>query len=34
MMMAGATISFLPVLAVYLVFQRQFIRGISAGAFK
>lgn len=34
MMMAGATITFLPVLLVYLIFQRQFIRGISAGAFK
>lgn len=34
MMMAGATITFLPVLIVYLIFQRQFIRGISAGALK
>jgi raffinose/stachyose/melibiose transport system permease protein len=34
MMMAGATITYLPVLLVYLIFQRQFIRGISAGALK
>lgn len=34
LLMAGATITFLPVVLVYLVFQRHFIRGISAGAFK
>jgi raffinose/stachyose/melibiose transport system permease protein len=34
MMMAGATITYLPVLLVYVIFQRQFIRGISAGALK
>lgn len=34
LMMAGATISYVPVLIVYLIFQRQFIRGISAGALK
>jgi raffinose/stachyose/melibiose transport system permease protein len=34
LMMAGATITYLPVLIVYLVFQRQFIQGISAGALK
>lgn len=33
-LMAGACITFLPILLVYLVFQRHFIRGISAGAFK
>lgn len=34
MLMAGATITFLPVLVIYLMFQRHFIQGISAGAFK
>jgi ABC-type glycerol-3-phosphate transport system permease component len=34
LLMAGATITYLPVLVVYLLFQRQFIRGISAGALK
>lgn len=34
MLMAGATITYLPVLVIYLIFQRQFIRGISAGALK
>jgi len=34
MLMAGATITYVPVLIVYLIFQRQFIRGISAGAIK
>ena len=34
MLMAGATITYVPVLIVYLLFQRQFIRGISAGALK
>ena len=33
-LMAGACITFLPIVLVYLVFQRHFIRGISAGAFK
>jgi ABC-type glycerol-3-phosphate transport system permease component len=33
-MMAGATITFLPVVIIYLIFQRHFIRGISAGALK
>ncbi|MBK9123618.1 MAG: carbohydrate ABC transporter permease [Chloroflexi bacterium] len=32
LLMAGATISFLPILIVYVIFQRQFIQGISAGA--
>ncbi len=34
LLMAGATISFLPVVAIYIVFQRQFITGIVAGAFR
>ncbi len=34
MMMAGAMITYLPVLLVYVIFQRQFIKGISAGAVK
>jgi raffinose/stachyose/melibiose transport system permease protein len=32
--MAGAVISFLPVVIIYTIFQRQFIRGITAGALK
>jgi len=32
LLMAGATITFLPVILVYLVFQRHFIKGITAGA--
>jgi ABC-type glycerol-3-phosphate transport system permease component len=32
--MAGATITFLPVVLVYIIFQRQFIKGITAGALK
>jgi raffinose/stachyose/melibiose transport system permease protein len=32
LLMAGATISFLPILIVYVIFQRQFIKGIAAGA--
>ncbi len=34
LLMAGGTITFLPVVLVYLAFQRHFIRGISAGALK
>ena len=34
MMMAGAMITYVPVLLVYVIFQRQFIKGISAGALK
>jgi len=34
LMMAGATITFLPIVLVYVVFQRQFIRGITAGAIR
>jgi raffinose/stachyose/melibiose transport system permease protein len=34
LLMAGATITFLPVVLVYIIFQRQFIRGITAGALK
>lgn len=33
-LMAGATISFVPVVIVYLIFQRQFIKGLTAGAMK
>ncbi len=32
LLMAGATISFLPIVVVYLLFQRHFIKGITAGA--
>ena len=32
LLMAGATISFLPIIIVYFLFQRQFIKGITAGA--
>ncbi len=34
LMMSGATISFIPVVIIYLLFQRQFIQGIMAGAIK
>jgi raffinose/stachyose/melibiose transport system permease protein len=34
LLMAGATISFLPIVLVYVAFQRQFIKGITAGAIK
>lgn len=34
LLMAGATISFLPIVVIYVAFQRQFIKGITAGAIK
>jgi raffinose/stachyose/melibiose transport system permease protein len=34
LLMAGVTISFVPVVIVYVIFQRQFIRGITMGAAK
>ncbi len=34
LLMAGATITSLPIVLIYLFFQRQFIRGIVAGAIK
>lgn len=34
LLMAGATITFLPIILIYLVFQRHFIKGIAAGALK
>lgn len=34
LLMAGAIISCLPIIIIYLFFQRQFIRGITAGAIK
>jgi raffinose/stachyose/melibiose transport system permease protein len=34
LLMAGATISFLPIVIIYIIFQRQFIKGITAGALK
>jgi len=34
LLMAGATISFIPIVLIYVAFQRQFIRGITAGALK
>lgn len=32
LLMAGTVISFLPVVILYVIFQRQFIKGITAGA--
>jgi raffinose/stachyose/melibiose transport system permease protein len=32
--MAGATITMVPILVVYLFFQRQFVQGLTAGAFR
>lgn len=32
--MAGATIVMLPIIVVYLIFQRKFIQGLTAGALK
>ena len=32
LLMAGATISFLPIIVIYVLFQRHFIQGITAGA--
>jgi ABC-type glycerol-3-phosphate transport system permease component len=32
--MAGATITIVPIIVVYLFFQRQFIQGLTAGAFR
>lgn len=34
LLMAGVTIAFLPVVAVYVFFQRHIIKGITAGALK
>lgn len=34
LLMAGATISFIPIVTIYVIFQRQFIKGIAAGALK
>ena len=34
LLMAGVTITFVPVVLIYVVFQRQIIRGITAGAVK
>ena len=32
--MAGATITMLPIIILYLFFQRQFVQGLAAGALK
>jgi raffinose/stachyose/melibiose transport system permease protein len=32
--MAGATIVMLPIIVIYLIFQRKFIQGLTAGALK
>ena len=32
--MAGATVAFLPMLLVFVMFQRYFVKGISVGALK
>lgn len=34
LLMAGVTITFLPIMIVYIVFQRQIIRGVTTGAGK
>lgn len=34
LLMAGASISLLPIVIIYIIFQRQFIKGITAGALK
>jgi raffinose/stachyose/melibiose transport system permease protein len=34
LLMAGATIVFLPVVILYIIFQRDFIKGITTGALK
>lgn len=34
LLMAGTTITFMPVILIYLIFQRHFIRGVTAGALK
>lgn len=34
LLMAGATISSVPIVVIYMIFQRQFIKGIVAGAIK
>jgi ABC-type glycerol-3-phosphate transport system permease component len=32
MLMAGAIITFIPVVIVYVIFQRQFIKGMISGS--
>jgi ABC-type maltose transport system permease subunit len=32
--MAGASISAVPILALFLIFQKQIIQGLTAGALK
>lgn len=32
--MAGATIVMLPIVIIYIIFQRKFIQGMTAGALK
>jgi raffinose/stachyose/melibiose transport system permease protein len=32
LLMAGAAISFIPVVIIFVVFQRRFVRGITSGA--
>jgi sn-glycerol 3-phosphate transport system permease protein len=32
--MAGTVIAFVPILVILLIFQRQLIRGLTAGAVK
>lgn len=34
MIAAGVTVASIPVIAVYLIFQRQFVKGLTAGAVK
>jgi len=34
LLMAGATITFIPVVVIYIIFQRHFIKGLAAGALK
>jgi multiple sugar transport system permease protein len=33
-LMAGSVVAVIPILAVFIIFQRQIIAGITAGAFK
>lgn len=34
LLMSGAVISCIPIIVIYIIFQRQFIKGITAGAIK
>jgi raffinose/stachyose/melibiose transport system permease protein len=34
LIMAGVVLSFLPVVVIYIIFQEQVIKGLTAGAVK